>query len=225
MVAFFSFAALPGAHAAPKDKDGDNANAQATPHQKDQAHQQDQARPQEKTADTNLNDHPSGKDRTVEAGGSGTQGKSTSDPDLMTNGGADKPGMDGGFDEDKDGNNGCGNDDDFEDDNNGWCGGKPRVAGGQTPVIPVVNPTVLGETFERPAVVRASTVTAPAVVAAATAAAAPAALARTGAQAAALTLLALNLIALGFAMVAASASADRRRLAPAPARGAAHSSR
>src|SRR5688500_15797786 len=71
---------------------------------------------------TTLNDHPSGKDRNTEPGGSGAQGKSTSDPDGKTNGGPDKPGGSGGFDADKDGNNGCGNDDDFEDDNNGWCG-------------------------------------------------------------------------------------------------------
>ncbi|MCA1842894.1 MAG: hypothetical protein LC792_06820 [Actinobacteria bacterium] len=55
--------------------------------------------------------------------GSGhTQGRSHSDPDGMSNGGADKPGCSGGFDADKDGNNGCGNDADREDDNNGNCG-------------------------------------------------------------------------------------------------------
>jgi hypothetical protein len=54
----------------------------------------------------------------------GPQGKSHSDPDGMSNGGADKPGCPGGFDADKDGNNGCGNDADREDDNNGNCGGK-----------------------------------------------------------------------------------------------------
>ena len=71
--------------------------------------------------------HPSGKDRTAEPGGSGTQGKSTSDPDGDTNGGADKPGGEGGLSTaDQDGNNGCGNDQDFEDDNNGWCGSKPK---------------------------------------------------------------------------------------------------
>ncbi|MBW3669506.1 MAG: hypothetical protein KY443_09885, partial [Actinobacteria bacterium] len=73
----------------------------------------------DKEPDTTPNDHPSGKDKSEEPGGSGTQGKSTSDPDGMSNGGADKPGGSGGFDADKDGNNGCGNDDDFEDDNNG----------------------------------------------------------------------------------------------------------
>ena len=78
----------------------------------------------DKEPDRTPNDHPSGKDKSAEPGGSGTQGKSTSDPDGMTNGGADKPGGDGGFDADKDGNNGCGNDDDFEDDNNGNCGGR-----------------------------------------------------------------------------------------------------
>ncbi|HZQ78607.1 MAG TPA: hypothetical protein VFE55_14830 [Acidimicrobiia bacterium] len=51
-----------------------------------------------------------------------TQGRSHSDPDGMSNGGADKPGCTGGFDSDRDGNNGCGNDADREDDNNGNCG-------------------------------------------------------------------------------------------------------
>ena len=57
-----------------------------------------------------------------------TQGRSHSDPDGMSNGGADKPGCTGGFDADKDGNNGCGNDADREDDNNGWCGRRPHKA-------------------------------------------------------------------------------------------------
>src|SRR5688572_25924270 len=55
-----------------------------------------------------------------------TQGRSLSDPDDMENGGADKPDPDctGGVNlDDRDGNNGCGNDDDREDDNNGNCGG------------------------------------------------------------------------------------------------------
>ncbi len=88
------------------------------------------------------NRHPSGKDRSVEHGGSGNQGNSASDPDDdgngpdRSNGGADKPGGPGGVDlADQDGNNGCGNDDDFEDDNEGNCGGKPRqtYVGGQLP--------------------------------------------------------------------------------------------
>ncbi len=77
--------------------------------------------------DAGDNRHPSGKDRSVEHGGSVNQGKSGSDPDKKTNGGLDKPGGSGGADRhDQDGNNGCGNDDDFEDDNNGNCGGKGR---------------------------------------------------------------------------------------------------
>ncbi len=80
--------------------------------------------------------HPSGKDRTVEKGGSGTQGKSTSDPDGASNGGADKPGGSGGvYSGDQDGNNGCGNDQDFEDDNNGNCGRPAGVGGGNTPDV------------------------------------------------------------------------------------------
>ncbi|MGH9039755.1 MAG: hypothetical protein ACRDZ3_05950 [Acidimicrobiia bacterium] len=51
-----------------------------------------------------------------------SQGRSQSDPDGDSNGGKDKPGFRGGFDEDRDGNNGCGNDADREDDNNGNCG-------------------------------------------------------------------------------------------------------
>jgi hypothetical protein len=94
--------------------------------------------------DTNESRHPSGKDRFLEKGGSGNQGKSESDPDDNVGPmrreeppcdddprGADKctdkPGGSGGHDTlDQDGNNGCGNDQDFDDDNNGWCG-KPAV--------------------------------------------------------------------------------------------------
>lgn len=79
------------------------------------------------------NAHPSGKDKSVEHGKSGNQGNSTSDPDDdghgpdRSNGGPDKPNGSGGVDlADQDGNNGCGNDDDFEDDNEGWCG-KPKA--------------------------------------------------------------------------------------------------
>ncbi len=81
-------------------------------------------------SDKGDNAHPSRKDRSVEAGGSGNQGNSESDPDDdgrgpdRTNGGPDKPNGSGGVDAaDQDGNNGCGNDDDFEDDNEGLCGG------------------------------------------------------------------------------------------------------
>ncbi len=79
------------------------------------------------------NSHPSGKDRSIEKGLSFTQGKSKSDPDNNSKGPernygkSDKPGSTGGVDKaDQDGNNGCGNDDDFEDDNEGWCGHKPK---------------------------------------------------------------------------------------------------
>src|SRR5688572_4752506 len=79
--------------------------------------------------DNGDNAHPSGKDRSVEHGRSGNQGKTPADPDDdgrgpdRTNGGVDQPNRPGGTDEaDQDGNNGCGNDDDFEDDNEGRCG-------------------------------------------------------------------------------------------------------
>ncbi|MEA2451950.1 MAG: hypothetical protein QOG04_660 [Actinomycetota bacterium] len=79
-------------------------------------------------ADEGDNKHPSGKDRSVENGKSGNQGKSESDPDGDENGGKDKPNGSGGEDlADQDGNNGCGNDDDFEDDNNGNCGGHKKA--------------------------------------------------------------------------------------------------
>ena len=68
--------------------------------------------------------HPSGNDRTNEPGGSGSQGNAASDPDGDFNYGVDQPGGAGGIDTgDQDGNNGCGNDQDFEDDNRGNCGG------------------------------------------------------------------------------------------------------
>ena len=93
-------------------------------------------------ADEGDNAHPSGKDRSVENGGSGTQGKSESNPDdskgpMRYEGalGDDKPNGPGGTDlADQDGNNGCGNDDDFDDDNNGWCG-KPKAAPAPAPSV------------------------------------------------------------------------------------------
>lgn len=87
-------------------------------------------------SDEGDNLHPSGKDRSVEHGGSGDQGRSASTPDQngrgpeRDNGGTDKPNGPGGADiYDQDRNNGCGNDDDFDDDNEGWCGGKPKNQG------------------------------------------------------------------------------------------------
>jgi hypothetical protein len=77
--------------------------------------------------------HPSGRDRHCEPGGSGSQGKARSEPDGDGRGpdrndrGTDEPGHHGGlYPEDQDGNNGCGNDHDFEDDNEGWCLGPDR---------------------------------------------------------------------------------------------------
>ena len=145
--------------------------------------------------------HPSGNDRSVENGGSANQGNATSEPDgngsgpERDNGGVDQPGEPGGVDlADQDGNNGCGNDDDFEDDNEGLCG-KPAKAspsnppaeeesGEITPAIvpssPVQNETkvepaqVLGVTVERPATVASSTPAVEAVAASPVAVAAPA---------------------------------------------------
>lgn len=92
------------------------------------------------------------------------QGAAPSNPDADGNGGADKPGGSGGFDADRDGNNGCGNDTDREDDNNGWCGKKPDTgppggggpnppgdAGGGTPPAPPKGTVVLPERTERAA--------------------------------------------------------------------------
>jgi hypothetical protein len=104
------------------------------------------------------NQHPSGKDRSAENGGSGNQGKSESAPDdnvgPMRNecgaspasdprgGCTDKPGGSGGMDLlDQDGNNGCGNDDDFDDDNNGHCGGKVEETPPVSPTPPPGSPT------------------------------------------------------------------------------------
>lgn len=94
-------------------------------------------------ADENDNAHPSGKDRSIEHGHSFSQGKAKSDPDNNGKGpdrlntGLDKPGKGGGIDKyDQDGNNGCGNDDDFEDDNEGWCGHKPKKEKVEEPNCP-----------------------------------------------------------------------------------------
>ena len=110
-------------------------------------------------ADDGDNFHPSGKDRSVEGGNSGTQGSSASEPDGNGHGperdagGIDQADGPGGVDlADQDGNNGCGNDDDFEDDNEGWCGSKPKPG---TPA-PVGGPAVEAEGLEAPPVVTGS---------------------------------------------------------------------
>lgn len=107
------------------------------------------------------NKHPSGKDRHAESGKSGNQGSTSSTPDQngrgpeRDHGGTDKPGGPGGVDTlDQDGNNGCGNDDDFEDDNEGRCGGVavgPSVVSDESrppPIAPRSDTEVLGERFE-----------------------------------------------------------------------------
>ena len=106
-------------HGRDSDHDGDADSDSGTADEDDHA-----------TADDGDNAHPSGKDRSVENGGSANQGKSESNADdskgpMRYEGGQgdDKPQGPGGTDrDDQDGNNGCGNDDDFDDDSNGWCG-------------------------------------------------------------------------------------------------------
>jgi len=117
----------------------------AMAHHKD-GHEQgrgnDEASQQEIPDDDDDNAHPSGKDRETNNGPEDdTQGHSESNPDNDGHGPernscegsgvdecADKAGGDGGVDtDDQDGNNGCGNDDDFEDDKEGWCG-KPETS-------------------------------------------------------------------------------------------------
>lgn len=168
----------------------------------------------EKEPDTTLDDHPSGKDRSVEPGNSGTQGKAASDPDEDANLGPDKPEGAGGFDSDKDGNNGCGNDDDFEDDNNGNCRGRVQAATTTTTTQSVTTPTtstqsvtpapasVLGVTLERPQPA------APVVAGTTTVRAGE--LAATGFSASVLLTWALALIALGALLLM---SGTRRRTA------------
>jgi hypothetical protein len=110
------------------DKDGDADSDPGTAYTEDDD-TNDGGTPNN-VADDGDNAHPSGKDKSVEHGKSGNQGKSESNPDdskgpMRYEGelGDDKPNGPGGEDlADQDGNNGCGNDDDFDDDNNGWCG-------------------------------------------------------------------------------------------------------
>lgn len=127
------------------DRDGDADSSTSTAYTED--NDTNDGGTANNVADEGDNAHPSGKDRSVENGGSGNQGKSESNPDdskgpMRYEGalGDDKPNGPGGTDlADQDGNNGCGNDDDFDDDNNGWCG-KPKKT---EPVpTPVVSPSV-----------------------------------------------------------------------------------
>ena len=127
------------------DHDGDAGNEDRAYTEADDGDADDATDP---NVDEDDNAHPSGKDRSVENGGSGNQGKSESNPDdskgpMRYEGelGDDKPAGPGGTDlSDQDGNNGCGNDDDFDDDNNGHCG-KPEPT-------PTPEPTVLPDIEE-----------------------------------------------------------------------------
>jgi hypothetical protein len=148
--------ASPAGGASDHDGDADNGSTVTT--------EDNDADGVSNAGDTNESHHPSGKDRFLESGRSGNQGKSESDPDDNVGPmrreelpcdndprGADKctdkPGGSGGHDTlDQDGNNGCGNDQDFDDDNNGWCG-KPTVVV-ETPPPPIVQPG--GQVVERP---------------------------------------------------------------------------
>ena len=124
------------------DRDGDAGNTE-TPYT--ESNDTNDNGTGEDVADDGDNAHPSTKDRSVENGSSTSnpnQGKSESDPDddgrgpERTNGGYDKPNGTGGVDKaDQDGNNGCGNDDDFEDDNEGWCGKKPAKPVKVNPIV------------------------------------------------------------------------------------------
>jgi hypothetical protein len=125
-----------------KDNDGDADSDSSTSYTEDD--DSNDGNTPNNVPDDGDNAHPSGKDRSVENGGSGNQGNSESDPDddgrgpERTNGGADKPNGPGGVDEaDQDGNNGCGNDDDFEDDNEGWCGKPPAKTKPEVEPAPV----------------------------------------------------------------------------------------
>ena len=141
-------------------------------------------------ADDGDNRHPSGKDRSVEHGGSGNQGKAQSNPDNDGHGpdryavevGADQPEGEGGVDlHDQDGNNGCGNDDDFEDDNEGWCGRPQPAPAAEVDVdalavqvdVPAVLPAVVAEVVTPAAQVLAVQAEAPQAAAVAIEVAAP----------------------------------------------------
>jgi LPXTG-motif cell wall-anchored protein len=172
--------------------------------------------------DNDDNAHPSGKDRSVEHGNSENQGKATSDPDddtrgpERTNGGADKADGPGGADlADQDGNNGCGNDDDFEDDNEGWCAkGRPSTPPPPTTDNPPPNvpDKIDDEKRVRPNAPReipeevlslTPELPAPEVAAIAPPAERASSLPMTGSNVATLLVVALGLIVLGSSMVVA----------------------
>jgi len=158
--------------------------------------------------DAGDNRHPSRKDRSVEHGRSGDQGRSASTPDQDGRGperdvgGIDQPDGPGGRDIiDQDRNNGCGNDDDFDDDNEGRCLGPLRTRPSDLRVEDALDDEeVLDEVIRRPT--RGGPVVRGLVI---TRAAPPAhprigALAGTGAPAGTLGVLALALLAGGAAL-------------------------
>ena len=168
-------------------------------------------------SDEGDNAHPSGKDRSVEHGNSGNQGKATADPDddtrgpERTNGGNDKADGPGGVDlADQDGNNGCGNDDDFEDDNEGHCSGAPVPPTDNPPTKPTPPGKIDDDDVSRPKPERTipDEVLAltpdgglPQVAVAAPAADRPSTLPMTGSSVATALLAGLGLIVLGSSMV------------------------
>jgi hypothetical protein len=174
-----------------------------------------------KQPDTTLDDHPSGRDRTGRA-----TGASRSDPDGLKNGGPDKPGGSGGFDRDKDGNNGCGNDDDFEDDNEGRCGRRRFSTTPMQTATGPVTPTVVAAGLVSSSPPRASGAEVPARLRFVVPGPVPAdvvadplpspsvAFATTGIESDTITALAIALAALGLVFVLAT---RRSRRAPAPA--------
>jgi hypothetical protein len=212
--------ASPAGGASDHDGDADNGSTVTT--------EDNDADGVSNAGDTNESHHPSGKDRFLESGRSGNQGKSESDPDDNVGPmrreelpcdndprGADKctdkPGGSGGHDTlDQDGNNGCGNDQDFDDDNNGWCG-KPTVVVETPPPAPCcevpptqggnVPPTVAPEVTERPEVLGARIQQRQPAAVAVTGQARGGALPFTGVGVAAYVVVALAMIASGGAIL------------------------
>lgn len=95
-------------------------------------------------AENRTSNHPSGKDKDEQRGNSNIQGKSHSNPDRD---GVDKPysadnqlAFSQGL-SDFDGNNGCGNDNDFSDDNNGKCLGRVKKITNDPESSTIPNPT------------------------------------------------------------------------------------
>jgi hypothetical protein len=147
----------------------------------------------------------------------GTRGKSPSDPDGMSNGGADKPGMTGGTDSYRDGNNGCGNDLDREDDDNGWCGHHPKPSHPEHAVAASAATPPAAEA-EAASMSRAASVRVDRLAAASTTSGALAAVGQQGAQVLSLSLVrAAPGATTGAASPPAVLSASTSRVAASPA--------